>query len=279
MDRYLDFDPTNVEDQARLVKRQQGRQARAQIAKLRNRIAALQRDKRPLSRTLEETASFIKGLKGLKSPLIEAVEEGDEQASPLAQHYDEGVSPFFIMEAKRIDEEIKATEQTIRDLKVKVESLWSDERRVEYVLASVFMHRGEANHGHYFLNQRRLPTEEGASASKWFKYNDNVVTETSVSDVLKDTTGATPYLVSYVRKDIQDQTMLFETVKRNVEGVGDVGMSGVELPAQEEISTTTASVGMHNAEEDAGGTKLAREGEGKSITREQDVEIKMDEGR
>lgn len=78
-----------------------------------------------------------------------------------------------------------------------LETLWSGETHIPYRLASVCMHRGEATHGHYFVNQRDFTKNE------WMTFNDTHVASITEGEVSKDPTGATSYLVVYVRQDVQ----------------------------------------------------------------------------
>ncbi|PWN34823.1 cysteine proteinase [Meira miltonrushii] len=235
MDRYMDFDLQNADDRKRNEKRKEERVAREKIAALHARIRSLkptEEGSKVAARALERSASYLSSLPKIKHPLNipnekEDVSDDEENVEAPAGGIPEellegGISAFLESESKRVEEEIKEAEESILELKTGIESLWVEERRVEYVLASVFMHRGEASHGHYFLNQRKLgpkvQSEEQQSApSTWFKYNDNVVQEIAVGDVLKDKTGATPYLLSFVRKDLQDEMSLFDTICRYVD--------------------------------------------------------------
>ncbi|SPO23731.1 related to UBP2 - ubiquitin-specific proteinase [Ustilago trichophora] len=114
----------------------------------------------------------------------------------LSSLIDPGLPTLLRDEAKLLREQVKQAQEEIETLKTEMASIWADERRFAYRLVAVFMHRGEASHGHYFLNLRG-----GGQDSKWFKYNDSAVTETSLDEVLRDRSGATPYLVTYVRED------------------------------------------------------------------------------
>ncbi|PWN53231.1 cysteine proteinase [Violaceomyces palustris] len=253
MDRYLDFDAANPDDQPRLEKKRRATEARKKIASLRNRLRELKPPaSTPVSQKLRQTASFLRGLKDLpsldedfeasKSTLALSEEAGeagggdggeeklrpdnqtkgsevDDQAAPLdalsSLVSDEGLALALENESKALEKEVEEMERTISETKKEMNEIWKDEKRVEYQLASIFMHRGEASHGHYFLNQRKLPIQEDGS-SKWFKYNDSAVSEVELSEVLRDTSGATPYLVSYVRKDLMDHLCLIETVRRQI---------------------------------------------------------------
>lgn len=104
--------------------------------------------------------------------------------------------------------------------------LWAVEQRYEYVLASLFMHRGEATHGHYFLNQRLLGANQAGET--WFKYNDSQVSRIDAKDVLHDPTGANPYLVCYVRKDLQDSHHVMQTLCRHL--APEQNSQGITLP-------------------------------------------------
>ncbi|SAM82404.1 related to UBP2-ubiquitin-specific proteinase [Ustilago bromivora] len=121
-----------------------------------------------------------------------------DQALPpaLSTLIDPGLPTLLRDEAKLLHEQVQQAKDQIETLKAEMASIWADERRYAYRLVAVFMHRGEASHGHYFLNMRG-----GGQDSKWFKYNDSAVTETTLDQVLRDRSGATPYLVTYVRED------------------------------------------------------------------------------
>jgi ubiquitin carboxyl-terminal hydrolase 25/28 len=65
-----------------------------------------------------------------------------------------------------ITTEILAAELEVKRLKDEVEAIWEGDSLHEYELASVFMHRGDASFGHYYLYQRNLPNEP----ETFFKY-------------------------------------------------------------------------------------------------------------
>lgn len=102
-------------------------------------------------------------------------------------------------ESTAVATEITSARGRIGELKQVLEETWVGEMRAQYVLTSVFVHRGTTpSFGHYFIYQRRMPEGERLGVDEWYKYNDSDVSIVSADEVLADTTGSTanPYLVS-----------------------------------------------------------------------------------
>ncbi|KAN0065709.1 ubiquitin-specific protease ubp2 [Thecaphora frezii] len=297
MDRYLDFDPANPEDKARLEKRKRSREARRKIAALRSRLADLRPNGKPVSQTLLQAERALKDLSKLS--LLEEVERATvgngtadasaagAPATPSQMDTDASQASFAPVEAlpslisadllaflqaesDAVMAEVAEAERNIAALKQEMTTIWADETRAQYCLAAVFMHRGEASHGHFFLNQRKfgprpshddssqtgLATAEGANGeearSTWFKYNDSAVSVVSAAEVLRDTSGATPYLVTYVRKDLQDQIGLLDTVKRQMGAVEAV--DGLVEATGEVLQQQQQEEGTQQRDEDVDGS-------------------------
>ncbi|GAC97485.1 ubiquitin C-terminal hydrolase [Pseudozyma hubeiensis SY62] len=141
---------------------------------------------------------------------IAAEDSTSAYPAALSTLIDPGFATLLRDESKLLREQVKQAQNEINTLKTEMASIWADERRYSYRLVAAFMHRGEASHGHYFLNLRG-----GGADSKWFKYNDSAVSETSLDQVLRDRSGATPYLVTYVR---EDYVRLIDPICRSIEG-------------------------------------------------------------
>ncbi|KAG9018788.1 ubiquitin-specific protease ubp2 [Tulasnella sp. 427] len=95
--------------------------------------------------------------------------------------------------------ELAQCREEATSLKAELEDLWKDDRKVEYELSSVFIHRGSSpSFGHYFFYARDLPN----NPDKWLKYNDQDVASISKAEVLADTTGSTanPYMLVFARR-------------------------------------------------------------------------------
>ena len=181
LDRYC-------EDGDQIEKRKRWQELRREAMRLRPQAALLRGAK-----TLPITADLVDSL---QVDLPDVVEEG--------------LGAELRACATQAERELAQIEERLLAIKKETMGLWQDETRHEYVLVSLFMHRGEATHGHYFLNQRR-DTEDA-----WFKYNDSVVSNADVKDVLRDPTTANPYLVCYVRRDLQDKLALVQTLCRRL---------------------------------------------------------------
>ncbi|SPO35998.1 related to UBP2 - ubiquitin-specific proteinase [Pseudozyma flocculosa] len=285
MDRYLDFDPADPEDQVRLDKRRRSREARRKIAALRARMAELRPNGKPaMSQSLLNTEQVLKDLAQI-APLEDGAGAGSSQmdtssasgggtpdirgatdaadqdatttpappSEPLSSLITPDLLSFLHAESDSVVSEISSSERAISALKEEMTSIWTDEKRAEYSLAAVFMHRGEASHGHYFLNQRCLSSSSSSAAAaaaagqqqqggegKWFKYNDNVVSVAEAKDVLRDTTGATPYLVTY---GMQLDSLIDPSLDSSASASASAS-AAVAVAAQEEGRPPSTGTGM-----------------------------------
>ena len=97
------------------------------------------------------------------------------------------------------------------NLKSRIKQQFTDRCKYGYRLHSVFIHRGntftcslliagDVAHGHYWIYIYDF------SLNKWFKYNDEQVTEVDEKVVFADNSaeGAGPYFVTYVKEEEVD---------------------------------------------------------------------------
>lgn len=105
-----------------------------------------------------------------------------------------------------LEQELRSCEAKERDLSWKIRYLFDDDNSHEYRLHSVFIHRGEASHGHYWVYIYDYVRD------RWMKYNDEEVSVVSKEEVFQDRTGSNenPYMLSYVRADKLDLTSSLE---------------------------------------------------------------------
>ncbi|RKP26468.1 hypothetical protein SYNPS1DRAFT_27842 [Syncephalis pseudoplumigaleata] len=110
-----------------------------------------------------------------------------------------------------------ALQEELAETLRQVPTIYDGLHQVEYRLHAVFMHRGQASYGHYWIY---IYDWEG---QRWFKYNDAVVSEVSADEVFKDTTGdnANPYCMVYVRaEDLEHRVQtIYRGAKQPKEGI------------------------------------------------------------
>lgn len=251
LDRYLDANvKISPHDDDTLLRRREAKQKqsatiRSQINSARERLAVLNQvphlprahsanhNKATVSQTLEKAERAITTLAsvapelGAKLHAKSSETSSGNGAAPNAHHLLD-LAAFLGRESKEVKKEIDELHAIISGYKEEIERLWEskdaeDPQRLKYRLVSVFMHRGEATHGHYFLEQRRIGTGTGLDDGRWFKYNDSEVSTVDFQEVLRDRTGATPYLLCYVRDDLLSQAApgeeIFETLRRDLGGI------------------------------------------------------------
>ncbi|KAK0537492.1 ubiquitin-specific protease ubp2 [Tilletia horrida] len=222
LDRYLelpDGHPNKASHDARRLETAKLRKAESAIARRKNALFAGKASIADTLRLLSNTLHAYAARPG---------ESGMDEADLTAM---QGVADS---QAGEVQSDIEKLDKEIRTLKTQREGIWKEAAETLYELVAVFMHRGEATHGHYFLNQRRLPQPVAGSA-KWLKYNDEQVCNVTVEEVLKDSTGATPYLLIYVRRK-PDPAATIDTVRRTIAGLS-------APPAAEMTATSTSNPG------------------------------------
>lgn len=119
---------------------------------------------------------------------------------------------FLKRHTNQLQTKIKKIESKIKSLEEKVEYQFSGMKSAGYKLHSVFIHRGQASFGHYWIYIRDF------KRGIYRVYNDKTISEVPESEVtgneIKDP-EATPYFVTYIREDLVDS--LVDTVVRKIE--------------------------------------------------------------
>lgn len=121
-------------------------------------------------------------------------------------------------------ETIQAIENQIKELKNKLQSIhdrikvlqdessnrFNDYQKVGYTLFAIFIHRGEASYGHYWVYIKDL------QRNIYRKYNDDSVTEVPALEVLNFAEGntATPYYMVFVKDELKEAYI--EPLKREI---------------------------------------------------------------
>ncbi len=107
-----------------------------------------------------------------------------------------------------VNVQIGSIEDKIKALEQQVNSRFKEMENCKYNIFAVFIHRGEANYGHYWVYIRDFKT------NIYRKYNDETITEVPEDEVIKSKEGdtATPYFLVYVKDGME--TELLEPLKR-----------------------------------------------------------------
>lgn len=114
------------------------------------------------------------------------------------------------MQLEMIQAKLQAINTRISKLQHQVSEQFENYKKVGYTLFAIFIHRGEASHGHYWIYIRDM------KKNIYRKYNDDTVTEVPVSEVLNFAEGntATPYYMVYVKEELKSDYI--EPLRREI---------------------------------------------------------------
>ncbi|CCD23816.1 ubiquitin-specific protease UBP2 NDAI_0C01550 [Naumovozyma dairenensis CBS 421] len=195
MDRYVDTaDPEILETRERTAK------MKAELVQLKKRQQELlSRNEVGLSRkeAYSETVNFLQSnalqLQGI-------VFEGQDELSTILKKA-----------GTDIDDELSTIYNQITQLEETISHQFEQFKKVGYSLFAVFIHRGEASYGHYWVYIKDY-NQNGI----WRKYNDETVSEVPDEEVFNFTEGntATPYFLVYVKEGSEKD---IEPLKRIIE--------------------------------------------------------------
>lgn len=196
MDRYVESD-----NQELLEKK-------IETSKMKERLRYLQeRRKELLNRNmfgLSRKEAYMETIKFLKSDTLEKTEidipDSEETIDSLNQLI------------KDVNNELNSIYTEVNNLEAKISHQFDKFQDIGYTLFAVFIHRGEASYGHYWIYIND-PNQSGI----WRKYNDESVTEVSESEVFNFTEGntATPYFLVFVKNEDKEG---IEPLKRILDG-------------------------------------------------------------
>ncbi|KAK4700117.1 hypothetical protein P7C70_g6136, partial [Phenoliferia sp. Uapishka_3] len=188
VDRYLEIDPSDAEA---VERRDRTAACRQEIEKARSRLQDLTKLKHTdMGKTLADAHNHVIGTGLLDDELTAAL--GDST----------------LVESAALDEEISQLRARVDELRGEIEAIWIDQQSATFELVSVFIHRGSASSGHYYIYQR-----DSKKPERWLKYNDSFVTDIDPKEeVFREKTGdSNAYFLVYCRKDRLDA---IESIKR-----------------------------------------------------------------
>ncbi|GAA5916599.1 ubiquitin-specific protease UBP2, partial [Sporobolomyces salmoneus] len=181
--RYLERDDT---DPVILKKKASATAIRQQLEAAKTKLAHLEQATQRFKDTLDKFGTISDELDGLLNP---------ELAEDIA------------LEAQALENDIVVLRKRIDLLRKKAGEIWEYSPEHDYELRAVFIHRGTASSGHYFIYQR-----DSSDPKRWLKYNDSVISTVDRAEIYRETMSDTnAYFLVYCRKDRLDA---IETIKR-----------------------------------------------------------------
>ena len=102
-------------------------------------------------------------------------------------------------EIEKLKFELQSIESRLLELHDMVSKQFSNYTKVGYSIFAIFIHRGEASYGHYWVYIK------DPHRNVFRKYNDEIVTEVPLSEVFNFNEGntATPYYIVYVKNTLE----------------------------------------------------------------------------
>lgn len=104
-------------------------------------------------------------------------------------------------EIQKLKEHLESIDSRLKDLTELVSNQFVDYTKVGYSIFAIFIHRGEASYGHYWVYIK------DPHKNVFRKYNDEVVSEVPLSEVFNFNEGntATPYYIVYVKDNLEKE--------------------------------------------------------------------------
>lgn len=181
MDRYSDS-----KDPKLMSKKKEAELLKAELATLKKR----QKELLSVNELgLSRKAAYMETISYLKSDLLESQELKAENNDHLIEQLKQSVAD--------IDAELTSLYHEIAKLESTIDKQFEEFKSIGYSLFAVFIHRGEASYGHYWVY-----IKDASKNGVWRKYNDETITEVPEAEVFNFTEGntATPYFLVYVRQ-------------------------------------------------------------------------------
>ncbi|KAG7749121.1 hypothetical protein KL911_005206 [Ogataea haglerorum] len=200
MDRYME-----TTDSELISKRKEVFMWKRQIAELQERRRKLTEPNEhglALRDALDSTSQF------LKSQILNDI--GVLVNSDILEVLDEQIS--------KIDEQLNFIKSEVERLQNLITNQFSDLTNIGYSVFAIFIHRGQASYGHYWIYIR------DPKSNLYRKYNDEIVSEVPIEEVLNfsENNSATPYYLVFVKNEFLDAIQpLKREIKENYQHVLD----------------------------------------------------------
>lgn len=183
MDRYLETDNQTI-----ITKRQE-------IFDWRRRVEELNKRRDQIQSCNEQGLTTKEVLKATRDYLqSEAVKE-------LGINIDNNTLEVLDKQIQDLDDESASINSELEELQSKISRQFEGFNDVGYSIFGIFIHRGQASYGHYFIYIRDPKT------NIYRKYNDEIVSEVSLEEIFNfsDSNTATPYYLAFIKDELADQ--------------------------------------------------------------------------
>jgi ubiquitin carboxyl-terminal hydrolase 25/28 len=194
LDRYLDTDDKDILDK------------REEVFEWKNQIRTLKETKSEILKVDEESKLNIVDALSVTKKYLESIQgkakEGEvesQEVSPAAAVSDSTIE-HLDSEISRLKNQIYEIDSIISEVEDKISGQFENYKKVAYSIFAVFIHRGEANYGHYWIYIR-----DPHQKNVFRKYNDEIVSEVPDTEVFNFVEGntTTPYYIAYVREELE----------------------------------------------------------------------------
>lgn len=183
LDRYLD-----TEDEVILAKRAEVFQWKKELAEMSSKKDEI------LSIDEDSSMNIIDILVTTKSFLEKKVRDDDKLS------VEQATVQVISDQITKLKTQVEEIDSKIVEIQQQINTQFDDYMQVGYSIFAIFIHRGEASYGHYWIY-----IKDPHNHNVFRKYNDELVTEVPDSEVfnfLKENT-ATPYYIVYVKNDLE----------------------------------------------------------------------------
>lgn len=183
LDRYLD-----TEDEVILTKRAEVFQWKRELAELtskKNEIVSIDED---------ASMNIIDILITTKAFLEKKVRDDDKLS------VEQTTVQTLSNQITNLKNQIEEIDSRIVRIQQQISTQFDNYKQVGYSIFAIFIHRGEASYGHYWIY-----IKDPHQNNIFRKYNDEMVTEVPDSEVFNFLEGntATPYYIVYVKNDLE----------------------------------------------------------------------------
>ncbi|RLV89093.1 Ubiquitin carboxyl-terminal hydrolase 2 [Spathaspora sp. JA1] len=195
LDRYLD-----TQDPEILSKREE-------VFKWKREISELMEIKKNILHVDQDTSmSIIDTLTTTKKYLESRIIQDDKLSVELT------TIQVIQQEIYSLKEKLVDIDSKLEKLHIQVSGQFENYRSIGYSIFAIFIHRGEASYGHYWVY-----IKDPHNNNIFRKYNDEMVTEVPASEVFNFVEGntATPYYIVYVKDELEYEYI--EPLKREIE--------------------------------------------------------------